>query len=230
MGILRSLFGNEEKQNKKEFSDEEHEEYYKLKSKGIELVLGKMHNLVGHALISFPIGGAVEMYYYPNHIKGTGFATMELLSLDGNNPKKNRFGTYELLAFTKYDYDIIQEEQTSFSQIERKACSFLTQIGRYSFETVLNPKDTIEVPSGQNEENTCLIFDVYEPDGKKFNIGNKEHHLLLCMQIFRSEMEYARQNGADELFKLLKENGAYPYSDMDREPVVKTGNSDLYII
>ncbi len=230
MGILRSLFGNEEKQNKKEFSDEEHEEYYELKSKGIELVLGKMHNLVGHAIISFPIGGAVDMYYYPNHIQGTGFATMQLLNLDDNNPKKNRFGTYELLAFTKYDYDLNTEEQTPFSQIERKACGFLTLIGRYSSEAVLNPKDTIEVPTGDNEENTCLIFDIYEPNGKKFLIGNEEHHLLLCIQIFRIEMEYARQNGGDELFKLLKENGAYPYSDLDREPVVKMGNSNLQVV
>ena len=33
-------------------------------------------------------------------------------------------------------------------------------------------------------------------------------------------MDYARQNGSDELFKLLKEKGFYPYSDLDREPVI----------
>ena len=33
-------------------------------------------------------------------------------------------------------------------------------------------------------------------------------------------MDYARQNGSDELFKILKEKGVYPYSDLDREPVI----------
>jgi hypothetical protein len=90
----------------------------------------------------------------------------------------------------------------------------------YSSQAVLNPKETIEVPNGENEENTCFGFDLYEREGKKFKIGNREHHLLLCMEIFRSEMDYARQNGSDELFKILKEKGIYPYSDLDREPSI----------
>lgn len=90
----------------------------------------------------------------------------------------------------------------------------------YSSQAVLNPKETIEVPNGENEENTCFVFDLYEREGKKFKIGNREHHLLLCMEIFRSEMDYARQNGSDELFKILKEKGIYPYSDLDREPSI----------
>lgn len=90
----------------------------------------------------------------------------------------------------------------------------------FASQAVLNPKETIEIPNGENKENTCLVFDIYEPDRKKFKIGNREHHLLLCMQIFRSEMDYARQNGSDELFKIFKEKGLYPYSDLDRDPVV----------
>ena len=27
------------------------------------------------------------------------------------------------------------------------------------------------------------MFDLYEREGKKFKIGNREHHLLLCMEI-----------------------------------------------
>tara|TARA_A100000171_G_C2129035_1_gene145427 strand:+ start:1316 stop:1978 length:663 start_codon:yes stop_codon:yes gene_type:complete len=220
MGILDRLFGKKEMPIEKDFTEEEHEKDYELKSKGLEDVLGKSHNIVGHAIIPFTIGGAVDMYYFPNHIKGTGFATMELLDPDGNGPKKNRKGTYELVAFTKYDYNTSEETQTSFDLIERQACGFLTAIGMFSSQAVLNPKETIEVPNGEGEENTCLVFDLYEPDGKKFKIGNREHHLLLCMQIFRSEMDYARQNGSDELFKMLKEKGFYPYSDLDREPVI----------
>ena len=220
MSFLKKLFGKKETPIEKDFTEEEHEKDYELKSEGLENVLGKMHNLVGHAIIPFAIGGAVDMYYFPNHIKGTGFATMELLDPDGNGPKKNRLGTYELVAFTKHDYNENEEIQTPFNLIERKACGFLTSIGMYSPQAELNPKETIEVPNGENKENTCLVFDLYEPDGKKFKIGNREHHLLLCMEIFRSEMDYARQNGSDKLFKILKEKGIYPYSDLDRKPVI----------
>lgn len=214
MGFLSKLFG------KKEFTEEDHEKDYELKSEGLENMLGTMHELVGHAIIPFDIGGAVDMYYFPNHIKGTGFATMELLDPDGKGPKKNRFGTYELVAFTKHNYNDSDVEQSPFNLIERKACGFLTSIGMYSSRAVLNPHETIEVPNGENEENTCLVLDLYEPDGKKFKIGDREHHLLLCMQIFRTEMEYARQEGSDKLFKILKEKGIYPYSDLDRDPII----------
>lgn len=47
-------------------------------------------------------GGAVDMFYFPNGIQGTGFATMELLEPDGSGPKPNRIGTYELVAFSKH--------------------------------------------------------------------------------------------------------------------------------
>ena len=220
MGFLNRIFGKKETSIETEFTDEEYEKDYDLKSEGLENVLGKMHDLVGHALIPFAVGGAVDMYYFPNHIKGTGFATMELLDPSGNGPKRNRIGTYELVAFTKHDYNTSEETQTPFNLIERKACGFLTAIGMFSSEAVLNPKETIEVPNGENEENTCLIFDLYEPEGKKFKIGDREHHLLLCMQVFRSEMDYAREYGSDELFKILKEKGIYPYSDLDRVPVI----------
>lgn len=220
MGFLKRLFGKKEMPIEKEFTEEAYEKDFELKSQALENVLGKMHVLVGHAIIPFAIGGAVDMYYFPHHIMGTGFATMELLDPDGKGPKKNRIGTYELVAFTKYEYNESGENQTPFNSIERKACGFLTAIGMYSSRAILNPNDTIEVPNGENEENTCLIFDLYEPKGKKFKIGNREHHLLLCLQLFRSEMNYARQHGSDELFKILKEKGIYPYSDLDREPVI----------
>ncbi len=33
-------------------------------------------------------------------------------------------------------------------------------------------------------------------------------------------MDFARQNGSEELFKILKEQGIYPYSDLNRKPVI----------
>lgn len=222
MSFFKKLFGAKDKSpelQSQEYTDEVFQKDYDLKLEGLEAILGKMHDMVGHAIIPFSVGGAVDMYYFPNHIKGTGFATMELLNPDGTGPLPNRFGTYELVAFTKQQYSDIEGEQTAFNLIERKICGIFTKIGFYSQQAVLNPNETCEVPNKESEENTCLVFDLYNPGNKEFMIGNSKHHLLLCLQVFRSEMEYARASGTKELLKKLKEAGHYPYSDLDRQPV-----------
>ena len=154
---------------------------------------------------------------------------MELIEPDGSGPLPNRLGTYELVAFTKYDYngndlDVVgsnEDEQTPFNLIERSICGIFTTLGFYSRQAVLNPNETCEIPgNGDNDETICLAFDLYQPSNKEFMIGDRKHHLLLCVQLFKSEMDYTRENGTEELFNKLKQAGVYPYSDLDRKPVV----------
>lgn len=221
MNFFKKLFGGRKKAAslpESEFSQEQYEKDYEEKVKGLESVLGKMHDMVGHAIIPFSIGGAVDMYYFPHHIPGTGFATMELLDPDGNGPKPNYIGTYELVAFTREPYNENEDTKTAFNAIERRICGIFTTIGNYSSQAVLNPGETCEIPV-TGEENKCLVFDNYLPD-KEFKIGDREHHLLLCLEVFRSEMEYAREHGSDELLVMLQQAGHYPYSDLNRAPVV----------
>jgi hypothetical protein len=221
MGFLNRLFGGKkEAENvKREFSEEEYEKDYETKSKGLESILGEMYGMVGHAIIPFSIGGAVDMYYFTKHIQGTGFATMELLDPDGNGPKPNKLGTYELVAFTKEAYNESSEIETPFNKIERRFCGIFTTIGNFSTQAILNPNETCEVPS-EGEENRCLVFDNYIHDEKEFSYGGRKHHLLLCLEVFRSEMEFARKNGTPKLLELMKEKKLYPYSDLDRIPLV----------
>lgn len=221
MGFFEKLFGKKKKEQlapEPAFSQEQYDNDYEEKTKGLENVLGKMHPMVGHAIIPFEIGGAVDMYYFPHYIEGTGFATMELLDPDGKGPKPNRLGTYELLAFTKQPYNESETTDTAFNLIERRICGIFTTIGNYSFQAVLNPNETCEVPV-DGEENRCLVFDNYQPGGRQFAIGSRQHHLLLCLEIFRTEMEFARKHGSEALFNKLKAAGYYPYSDLDRMPV-----------
>ena len=219
MNIFKKIFCKKKKEE--EFTQEEWDNDYELKMKGLEYVLGKSHNMVGHAIIPFEIGGAVDMYYFPNGIKGTGFATMELLKPDGTGPIPNELGTYELVAFTKLDYIQDKEETNPFNIIERHICGILTGIGFYSFDAKLNPLDTCEMPQKEGEPNLCLIFDEYKPDGKEFKIGDRTHGLLLIIEVHRDEMEYAMNNGTGKLIEKLKEKGYYPYSDLDRESVIE---------
>jgi hypothetical protein len=204
------------------FSDADYTRYYEAKQKGLERVLGPMHNLVGHAIIPFEVGGAVDMYYFPNGIPGTGFATMELLEPDGSGPKPNRIGTYELVAFTKLKIPPPEEKAGTnhpFNKIERRMCGILTTVGRYSYEAVLNPGETCEVPAGEGKPNKCLIFDDYRTGTTAFEINGKKHCLLLCIEVFRSEMAYAMSHGSAGVLKKLKEKSYYPYSDLEREPL-----------
>ncbi|MCM8899742.1 hypothetical protein KVG29_00700 [Caldicoprobacter algeriensis] len=68
---------------KNRFSDEDYKRHYELKLKSLENILGKMHEFVGHSVIPFQAGGAVDMYYFPNAIDGTAFVTMKLIEPDG---------------------------------------------------------------------------------------------------------------------------------------------------
>jgi hypothetical protein len=221
MNFFKKIFGGQKKKElipELEFDQNRYDKDYEEKRKGLEDILGKMHSVVGHAIIPFAVGGAVDMYYFPKHIQGTGFATMELLDLDGNGPKPNRHGTFELVAFTKEPYNDSKEMQTAFDLIERRICGIFTTIGKYSSQAILNPNETCEVPT-DSEEYRCVVFDNYIPENKEFKVGDRKHHLLLCIEIFRSEMEFSRKNGSKELFNKLKIAGYYPYSDLDREPV-----------
>jgi hypothetical protein len=208
---------------KPDFSQEEYDQHYESKQAALERILGPMEEFVGHAIIPFQIGGAVDMYYFTKGIPGTGFATMELIEPDGSGPKHNRIGTYELVAFTKHKMPPLAEKEKSedhpCNKIERRICANLTLVGRYSYEAVLNPGETCEVPGAEGEPNRCLIFDEYAPGGVPFEINGKKHCLLLCLEVHRSEMEYAMKHGSAAVLTKLKEAGHYPYSDLDRRPV-----------
>lgn len=221
MSFFKRLFGskkNEEELPPAEFTDEQYENDYTEKLKGLEEVLGKMYEMVGHAVIPFSVGGAVDMYYFPHHIPGTGFATMELLDPAGNGPLPNRMGTYELVAFTKEPLNPDDKNPNAFNAIERRVCGIFTMIGNYSQQAVLNPLETCEIPDDE-EANRCLVLYNYQPGDKGFMIGERKHHLLLCIEIFRSEMDFARDNGSEALVGKLKSAGYYPYSDLDRPAV-----------
>ena len=164
------------------------------------------------------------MYYFTKGVVGTAFATMELIEPDGSSPRPNRIGTYELLAFTKHAYITgdggESEEALPFNEIERRICGLFTTIGHYSTEAALNPGDTCEIPMGDDEENACMLFDEYSKNGRGLEYSDRRHCLLLCIEVFREEMEFSREHGCSGLLEKLKMAGHYPYSDLDRESVV----------
>jgi hypothetical protein len=172
-----------------------------------------------HAIVPYCIGGALDLYYYPNGIAGTAIATKELSELPDEGSTNDVYRCYELVMFTRHaiDLDAANDDSTPFGRAHQSINAILNRIAPYSAEATLNPNETCEFPADMETlGGRCLIFDGYTPysDDRVEKFG-----LLAIIEIFRSEMEYAREHGAAKLFKRLKAKGYYPYSDRDLKPV-----------
>ncbi len=187
----------------------------------MELILGPMHDLAGLSIPRLLGEEAVNIYFFTEGIPGTGFCTMDLIEPDGSGPKPNRNRTFELVAFTRHKMDSSgnASENRAFSEIEKTMCNILNRISCHSYDTVLSPGDTCELRREGDVPTRHVIIDRYAPDGLAFEIHGEKHCLLLCLEVFQSEMDYARGNGIAPVLEKLKQAGHYPYSDLDRSPV-----------
>ena len=183
-------------------------------------VLGKEHDMVMHAFVPFAIGGSLALFYFPNGIPGTAIVTKELSELPNQGPSNDLFRSYELVMFTKHplSLDDAKNETTPFGRAHRNIEAILNVMARYSQTAKLNPFETAEFPTDmEGVGGKCLIF---VPYARHSDDLAKDFGLLVIIEIFRSEMEYAMKEGGMNLLKKLKDSGFFPYSDLDRQPVV----------
>jgi hypothetical protein len=198
------------------------EKWEENKSIGLEALLGKQYNIVGHNRLPFSNGGGLDLYYYPNG-NGYAVATKELIDVYGNGPSNRDYMAYEFCMFSnvKFDLDVAKDETTEMGKSHNMINRVLNSLARYSFEAQLNPKETMEFPSdfGNGIGDICLIFDSYKKEDRGLMIQNKEFGLMVAIVVHRSEMEFAQQNGTGKLIELLKDNRIYPYSNLSRPPL-----------
>lgn len=193
------------------------QEWYDRKTAMMVEALGVEHDMVMHAMIPYAIGGGLDLYYFPNGIAGTAIATKELCEIPGEGSTNDIFDNYELVMFTRcaLSLDEAQDEKSPFGEIHGTINSILNCMARYSADATLNPLETCEFPEDmEGIGGKCLIFDAYGSDEP-----NSEFGLLAIIEIHRSEMDFARENGGSELIEKLKEAGFYPYSDLGRPAV-----------
>lgn len=172
-----------------------------------------------HSAIPYSIGGGLDLYYYPHGLPGTAIATKELSESPNEGSSNDVYRSYELVMFTRHrlNLDQAQDETTEFGKAHASINAILNCIAPYSAQATLNPNETCEFPADMDRlGGKCLIFDGYgcHNDEMVENFG-----LLALLEVFRSEMEYARQHGGAALIERLKAKGHYPYSDLDRQPV-----------
>ncbi len=216
--MFRKLFSK-----KKKLSEEEEQKledkWYEEKSQLLESYLGKEHDMVMHAIIPYEVGGTLDFYYYPNDIEGTAIATKELTFSCKKSSSNDKYNKYELVMFTKHTLDLEQanDENTAFGKAHRNITAILNPMASYSEQAKLNPNETCEFPADmEGIGGKCLMLSDY--NSKKE--GKEDFGVMVVIEIFRSEMEFVMQSGGAELIVLLKDKGMYPYSDMDRKPVV----------
>ena len=217
---LKNLFGAIKKDAEGAAEQKAAEEWYDHKSKVMEEILGPEHDTVMHAIIPYAGGGALDLYYYPRGVPGTGIATKELSEFPNEGSPSSQFSCYELAMFTRHplDLDKADDGNTAFGRAHSNIDRLLNHIAPYSSQATLNPGETCEFPADvEHVGGKCLIFVDY---GSRSDATVRKFGILLVMEIFRSEMDFARANGGAELIAKLKAAGHYPYSDLEREAVL----------
>ncbi len=204
------------------------QEWYDYKTSLMEKALGQEHDMVVHAIISYEIGGALHSYLYPNGIEGTGLATKQLARIDhempayeiygGDGPSNSLYDSYEIVMFTREDItqkELSDDPDDTFYRMR----TLLHGIAEYSENATLNPMDTLEFPDDWDgpQAGRCAILAPYDYENKIFD---KKFGLMLLIEIHQSEMKFAMDKGGFELIQKLIDAGHYPYSDLNREPVV----------
>jgi hypothetical protein len=199
------------------------EKWDEFKSEGLTKLLGKEHDMVMHAIIPFCVGGGLDLYYFPQKT-GYAIATKELIDEFGDGPKNRVHKSYELCMFSKatFDLDLAKDENCPMGKSHRLLNGGLNAMARYSYQASLNPNETMEFPEDFDGElgGKCLILDAITKNSKGLEIGGKEFGLMVAIIVHRKEMLFARSNGGAQLLDKLKENGIYPYSDLNRKSVV----------
>jgi hypothetical protein len=212
--IVKKIFGKLSNRYREKIESD----FYEKKVKWISSLFGESHEGVYHAIIDYWMGGPVDMYMYPNHIPGMAFVTFDIASYCSKECKPNQLGYFEVAMFTRLKHD--DNEKSQFMKQMLRFRVIMTKTARYSTDAVLSPGNTMEIPLDEENKNiACVVIDYY-PENNATIIENERLHLLTLIEIHRSEMEYAMANGSEFLFTRLKEAGYYPYSDLDRQPVV----------
>lgn len=186
--------------------DDEFQRWWDARVSAMENVLGKSHNMHGHAVIPFhfgaDMGGAADIIYFHEHIDGIVSVTSELIGCD--EQKSNSLGNYELMICHRDE--------------EEWGANIISQLAHYTLEAELNPGETMDIGPAVPEGSTidALLFLEYA----RFPVLDRDCGLLLCLGITSDELARCRAGHTPEVEAALKRHSIYPYTDLYRESVL----------
>jgi hypothetical protein len=172
----------------------------------IEGVLGKSEDVVGHAPIPFHLGaemgGAADVIYFRNHVRGVAAVTSDLIGCDEQVP--NQLGNYELM--------ICQRDDAEWG------ASIISRLAPYTLQAELNPGETMDIGPATPEGSTiaALLFFDYA----RFEVRGRRAGLLLCVGITEDELQACREGRRAEVETALKSVAVYPFTDLFRGSVL----------
>jgi hypothetical protein len=186
----------------------------------MEQMLGPRHELGAQAKRAYADGGALNLFFFPQASGGVAIATQELSRWPYPSPKNDEFDQFELVWMTRHPLDSEGGigGTSPFATAYKAATPSLNLMARYAEQATLNSGDTSEFPPRMPQVGgkTFVMFGL---DQRSSDLVGR-FGLMLLVEVFRSEMDFARDNGSAALRERLEAAGVYPYSDLDREPVV----------
>jgi hypothetical protein len=227
MKLLRKLFGKSAAETPSSppteaggDSGEAWKQHHEYVGARMEAVLGPEHDMVMHAIFPYAAGGALDIYFYPNGIPGTGIATKEISSGEAHPPSSNAlFERYEMVMFTRHamDSENARNPDHPWGHMFMRMQRVLNHLAPYSSQATLNPGNTLKFPADMPMVGgACFAIFPYGPELNE----PQPFGLMVPMELHPAEMAFAREFGAGQLYECLKAAGVFPYSDMDRASVV----------
>jgi hypothetical protein len=172
----------------------------------IEGVLGKSEDVVAHAPIPFHLGaemgGAADVIYFRNHLRGTAAVTSDLIGCDEQVP--NQLGNYELM--------ICQRDDAAWG------VSIISRLAHYTLQAESNPGDTMDIGPATPEGSTIAAFLFF--DYAQFEVRGRRAGLVLCVGITEDELQACREGRRAEVEAALKSAAVYPFTDLFRGSVL----------
>lgn len=181
-------------------------EWWDARVAAMEPVLGKVHDMVGHAPVPFQfgpdVGGAADVIYFKHHIDGVVSVTSELIGCDEQVP--NDLGNYELMICHRDD--------------EAWGASLISRLAHYTLEARLDPGETMDIGPAAPEGSTIAAFLFF--NYAQFEVKGEEAGLLLCVGITAEELELCHAGERERVERRLKAAKIYPFTDLYRESVL----------
>jgi hypothetical protein len=172
----------------------------------MEKLLGTSENMQFHSVLPLYLGGDADVVEFCKYVPGHCYVTSDLAE-DGSQ-LKNSLGNYELMICTRGKEDW--------------APNLIARLARYTFEAVLEPRQTMDVgpalPQGSGA--SALLF--VEPDLRenRFVVAGSRCGFLLCVTIMPDELKKCRHGKTAHVLTSLKEKGVFPFSELDRKSVL----------
>ena len=179
-------------------------------------ILGEPGDSVFHSTIPFEFrgaGGSADVVSFPNYVAGATYVTAELTGLDAGQLKSS-LGNYELMICAR-------------SELE-EAASFIARLACYTCDAVLEPGQTMDIGDFFGDRSLRAMLFTHPSEGPThFEFLGHRYSLLLCVGITPQELEFAHSHGSEELLRLLKSHGVFPYTVPGRASVTSSGKRSV---